>query len=83
MTDHSFSIDKLIPHHRNLRKNDHALDRMLASIKEFGFKIPILARSTGEIVDGFWRWKAARELGMTEVPVILRDGMMRRRRRTG
>jgi ParB-like chromosome segregation protein Spo0J len=44
---------------RNPRKNDHALDRMAASIEEFGFKIPILARSNGEVVDGHLRLKAA------------------------
>jgi hypothetical protein len=44
---------------------------MAASIEEFGFKIPVLARSSGEVVDGHLRLKAARKLGITEVPVIL------------
>ena len=73
MQVHIFSVDKLIPYHRNLRKNNHAVDRMVAAIQEYGFKIPILARSSGEIVDGVLRWKAAQKLGMTEVPVILCD----------
>ena len=64
---------KLIPYARNPRKNDAAVDRMVASIREFGFKIPVLARSSGEVVDGHLRLKAARKLGMTEVPVILCD----------
>ena len=68
-----FSLDKLIPYSRNPRKNDHAIDRMVASIEKFGFKIPILARSSGEVVDGHLRLKAARKFGMTEVPVILCD----------
>jgi DNA modification methylase len=46
---------------------------MMALIKKFGFKIPILARSNGEVVDGHLRLKAALKLGMTEVPVILCD----------
>ena len=46
---------------------------MCASIREFGFKIPVLARGDGEIVDGHLRLKAARKLGITEVPVILCD----------
>jgi len=46
---------------------------MVASINEFGFKIPILARSDGEVVDGHLRLKAAQELGMQELPVILCD----------
>jgi ParB-like chromosome segregation protein Spo0J len=44
---------------------------MCASIREFGFEIPVLARSDGEVVDGHLRMKAARKLGITEVPVIL------------
>src|ERR1700675_3088446 len=66
-------IDKLIFYTRNPRKNDAAVDRMMASIREFGFKIPVLARSNGEVVDGHLRLKAARKLGITEVPVILCD----------
>jgi DNA modification methylase len=46
---------------------------MCASIREFGFKIPCLVRSDGEVVDGDLRLKAARKLALTEVPVILCD----------
>jgi ParB-like chromosome segregation protein Spo0J len=46
---------------------------MCASIREFGFQIPVVARSDGEVVDGHLRLKAARKLGITEVPVILCD----------
>jgi DNA modification methylase len=46
---------------------------MCASIREFGFKIPCLVRSDGEVVDGDLRLKAACKLGLTEVPVILCD----------
>ena len=69
----SWSIGKFVPYARNPRKNDHAVDRMMASLQEFGFKIPILARSSGEVVDGHLRLKAAQKLGMTELPVILCD----------
>jgi ParB-like chromosome segregation protein Spo0J len=64
---------------RNPRKNDAAVDRMCGSIREFGFKIPVLARSDGEVVDGHLRLKAARKLGSwpggdtTCIPVILCD----------
>src|SRR5437588_5680599 len=64
-------IERLIPYARNPRKNDAAVDRMAASIREFGFKIPVLARSNGDVVDGHLRLKAAKKLGITEVPVIL------------
>ena len=66
-------IARLIPYARNPRKNDAAVDRMAASIREFGFKIPVLARSNGEVVDGHLRLRAARKLGINEVPVILCD----------
>src|SRR5205807_5789070 len=68
-----WSIDKLIFYARNPRKHDAAVDRMVASIREFGFKIPVLARSNGEVVDGHLRLKAARKLEIAEVPVILCD----------
>jgi len=66
-------IDRLVFYARNPRKNDAAVDRMCASIREFGFKIPVLARSDGKVVDGHLRLKAARKLGIAEVPVILCD----------
>lgn len=66
-------IDRLRPYARNLRKNDHAVDQMVAAIKEFGFKIPLLVRSDGELIDGHLRLKAAQKLGFTELPVILCD----------
>ena len=56
-------IDRLIFYVRNPRKNDAAVDRMVATIREFGFKIPVLARSDGTVVDGHLRLKAARKLG--------------------
>src|SRR5437762_7641199 len=68
-----WNIDRLVPYIRNPRKNDAAVDRMCGSIAEFGFKIPVLARSDGEVVDGHLRLKAAHKLGITEVPVILCD----------
>src|SRR5260370_19338167 len=46
---------------------------MCGSIREYGFKIPVLARSDGEVVDGHLRLKAAKKLRITEVPVILCD----------
>jgi len=66
-------IDRLVFYARNPRKNDAAVDRMCSSIREFGFKVPVLARSDGEVVDGHLRLKAARKLGITEIPVILCD----------
>jgi hypothetical protein len=74
-TETIWNLDRLVPYARNPRRNDDAdaVDRMAASIQEFGFKIPVLVRSSGEVVDGHLRIKAARKLGITEVPVILCD----------
>ena len=66
-------IDKLVFYARNPRKNDGVVDRMVASLREFGFKIPVLARSDGTVVDGHLRIKAARKLDITQIPVILCD----------
>src|SRR5271157_5612900 len=74
-----WSIERLVFYARNPRKNDAAVDRMCSSIREFGFKIPVLARSDGEVVDGHLRLKAARKLGSwpggdtSSIPVILCD----------
>src|SRR5439155_23522078 len=67
------ALQRLVPPSRKLRKNDPAVDRMAASIQEYGFKIPILVSSQGEIVDGDLRLKAARKLDFPEVPVIVCD----------
>ena len=66
---------RLIPYARNPRKNDHVVDQMAAAITEFGFRIPIIAKSTGEVVDGHLRLKAALRLGLETVPVILADDL--------
>lgn len=66
-------IDRLIPYVRNPRRNDEQVDRMASAIKEFGFRIPIVAKSDGSLVDGHLRLKAAQKLGLKEVPVALAD----------
>ena len=48
---------------------------MAAAIKEFGFRVPIIAKSDGLVVDGHLRLKAARKLGLAEVPVVLADDL--------
>src|SRR5260370_11824416 len=69
----TWPVVNFVPYSRTPRKNDHAVEKMAASINQFGFKIPILARSSGEVVDGHLRLKAAEKLGIQEVPVILCD----------
>src|SRR5215469_8012507 len=66
-------IDRFVLYARNPRKNDAVVDRMCSSIREFGFTIPVLARSDDEVVDGHLRIKAARKLRIEQIPVILCD----------
>ena len=73
LTIQSWRLQRIRPYARSLRKNDHAVDRMVAAIREFGFKIPVLVRSDGELIDGHLRLKAAQKLGLGELPVIVCD----------
>jgi len=65
----------LVEYARNPRRNDDVVDRMCAAISEFGFRIPIVARSDGTVVDGHLRLKAARRLALGTVPVVLADDL--------
>jgi len=69
----TWPIERCIMYARNPRKNDEQVDRMASAIREFGFRIPIVARSDGSLVDGHLRLKAAQKLGLKEVPVALAD----------
>jgi len=75
LTFETWPIDRCIEYARNPRKNDQAVDRIAAAIREFGFRVPIVAKSDGLVVDGHLRLKAAKKLGLAEVPVILADDM--------
>jgi hypothetical protein len=66
-------ISKLVPYPNNPRNNDSAVDKMCESIRQFGFRVPIIARSDGEVCDGHLRLKAAAKLGLETVPVALAD----------
>ena len=68
-------VASLIAYARNPRKNDHAVEQMAGAIREFGFRIPIVAKSSGDVVDGHLRLKAALLLGMETVPVLLADDL--------
>ena len=68
-------IENLVEYARNPRKNDDVVDKMVSCIKEFGFRIPIVAKSDGSVVDGHLRLKAARKLGLKEVPIVNADDL--------
>ncbi len=59
----------------NPRINDHAVSQMAATIKEFGFRVPMIVRSDGELIDGHLRLKAARVLGLQTLPVVVADDL--------
>jgi DNA modification methylase len=64
------SVDKLVPWVKNPRKNEKAVEHAIASIKEFGWGAPLIARQeNGEIIGGHTRIKAALKLGIKRVPV--------------
>ena len=64
---------KLSPH--NPRKNDHAVPAVAASIKEFGFRQPIVVDEAGVIIVGSTRLKAAQKLGLKKAPVHVAKGL--------
>lgn len=68
-------IDELKPYVNNPRFNDEAVEYVANSIKEFGFKVPIIIDKNNEIVAGHTRYKASLELGLKEVPCIVADDL--------
>ena len=68
-------VEDLIPYVNNPRQNDQAVDAVASSIKNFGFKVPIVVDGSNEIVNGHTRLKAAKKLGLKEVPVIVADDL--------
>jgi DNA modification methylase len=68
-------IEQLKPYKNNPRKNEQSVDALAASIREFGFKVPIVIDKDYEIVSGHTRLKAAIKLGLSEVPCIIADDL--------
>jgi len=68
-------INKIIPYANNPRHNDQAVSAVAASIKEFGFRQPIVTDETMTILVGHTRLKAAQNLGLSVVPVHIAEGL--------
>ena len=64
------AINDLIPYENNPRANDGAVEAVANSIREFGFRSPIILDKDGVIIAGHTRAKAAKRLGLDTVPVI-------------
>jgi DNA modification methylase len=62
-------IDQITAYANNPRNNDDAVDAVAASLKEFGFRQPIVVDAAGVIIVGHTRFKAAKKLGLAKVPV--------------
>lgn len=69
------SITEITPYEKNPRKNDEAVEYVANSIKEFGFKVPIVIDKNGVIVAGHTRYKAAQELGLEKLPCVIADDL--------
>lgn len=69
------SVKDLIPYKNNPRKNAKAVDAVMASIQEFGFRSPIIITEGLEVINGHTRLKAAKKLGMKEVPCVIAYGL--------
>lgn len=68
-------IEEVVPYENNPRNNDKAVKFVANSIKQFGFKVPILLDKDNVIIAGHTRLNAAKKLGMKTVPCIYADDL--------
>lgn len=71
----STKTEDLIPYEKNPRHNEDAITAVAKSIEKFGFKVPIVVDASNVIVNGHTRLKAAKYLGLKEVPTIIADDL--------
>lgn len=67
----NWNIDDVKPYENNPRNNDEAVEYVANSIREFGFQQPLVVDSDGVLIVGHTRLKAAKELGLESVPVVV------------
>ncbi|MCX5658806.1 MAG: DNA modification methylase [Planctomycetota bacterium] len=63
------NLDQIAPYPGNPRNNDDAIDAVAASLREFGWRQPIVVDAQGVIVVGHTRYRAALKLGLVQAPV--------------
>lgn len=68
-------LEELKPYENNPRQNDNAVESVANSIKEFGFKVPLVIDKNNVIVTGHTRYKACQKLGFEKVPCIIADDL--------
>ena len=69
------NIEEIKPYEKNPRKNDEAVQYVERSIREFGFKVPIIIDKDNVIVAGHTRYKAAKNLNIKKVPCVIADDL--------
>lgn len=75
MNIHEIAVSELTPYENNPRNNENAVDAVAASIKEFGFKQPIVIDANNVVVCGHTRLLAAKKLGIKTVPCVIADDL--------
>lgn len=68
-------VERVIPYARNPRKNADAVDKVAASLREFGFRQPIVTDENLTVIVGHTRLLAAKKLSLTQVPVHIAEGL--------
>lgn len=69
------SVSDLKMYDNNPRRNDTSVDAVVDSIKQFGFKVPLVIDKNNEIITGHTRYKACLKLGIEKVPCIVADDL--------
>jgi Predicted transcriptional regulators len=69
------SIDDIVPYDNNPRNNSKAVEYVANSIRQFGFKVPIVVDKNNVVVAGHTRLMAAKELGLETVPAVVADDL--------
>lgn len=68
-------LKDLKPYENNPRRNDNAVEYVENSIKQFGFKVPLVIDKDNVIVCGHTRYKAAKKLKIESVPCVIADDL--------
>ena len=68
-------LKDITPYEKNPRRNDDSVDAVAASIKEFGFRQPVVVDGNNTIIVGHTRWKAAKKLKLKAIPVMVADDL--------
>jgi ParB-like chromosome segregation protein Spo0J len=72
----NWPIERPVPYPRNARKlSSNAIDKVAASLQEFGWRQPLVVDAKGVIICGHTRWLAGRKLGLQTIPVHVAENL--------